>query len=124
MKLSVLISKIGVRPEYFLRRAGYQFIHDKLTGKNSFVKSLQGQDYPRFHIYAENKGEEIVFDLHLDITKPNYSGSNAHNAEYDGETVKEEIERLKNLVQERKQANNSLKNRPTEEKKSWWQNFF
>lgn len=124
MKLSFLKSKISVKPEYFLRRAGYQFIHDRLTGKDSFVKSLLGKDYPRFHIYAENRGEEIILDLHLDITKSSYSGSSAHNAEHDGETVKKEIKRLENLIRAEERANNSPKNQPIEEKKSWWQNFF
>lgn len=107
-----------------MRRAGYKLIHDKRTGKDSFVKSLQGRDYPRFHIYAENKGEEIIFDLHLDITKPSYTGASAHNAEYDGETVKKERERLKTLAQTEEQATKTLKNQPVEEKKSWWQKYF
>lgn len=124
MKLLFLKSKISVKTEYFLRRAGYKFIHNGRTGKDSFVKSIQGQDYPRFHIYAENKGEKNIFDLHLDITKPSYTGASAHNAEYDGEIVKKEIERLKNLIHGKEQANNSPKNQPIEEKKSWWKNFF
>jgi len=39
-----------------------------------------------------------MFNLHLDQKQPSYAGAHAHNAEYEGEIVEREIERLKQLT--------------------------
>ncbi len=97
MKLKIPKDKLDITPEQFLRRAGYVFIQDK-RGKESFVRRLGRNFYPRFHIYIEAEEDFIVFSLHLDQKRPIYSGAHAHNAEYDGEVVEAEIERLRSLV--------------------------
>lgn len=82
----------------FLRHAGYANIYDRRSGQESCVRRLGGGFYPRFHMYIEERGEQIIFNLHLDQKQPSYAGAHAHNAEYDGEVVEGEIERLKNLL--------------------------
>ncbi|MFH1412939.1 MAG: hypothetical protein ABIG10_02835 [bacterium] len=82
----------------FLRKAGYGYLKDKKTGQESFVRPVQGGFYPRFHIYAKETESELVLNLHLDQKKPSYKGSSAHNAEYEGFVVEQEMARLKSLI--------------------------
>lgn len=90
-------------PEMWLRRAGYAFIPERENGQASFARRLSRDFYPRFHIYfteqkTSNGTEIVTFNLHLDQKKPGYAGFNRHNAEYDGEVVAREIERLKTFL--------------------------
>jgi hypothetical protein len=86
-------------PETWLRRAGYAFIPERENGQPSFARRLSRDFYPRFHIYFTEQivanGEAlVVFNLHLDQKRPGYAGFNRHNAEYDGEVVEKEMQRL------------------------------
>ncbi len=98
MKLRVYKSQVG-NVDRFLRRAGYVFVRSRHTGKESYIRRLRSTDYPRFHIYLMEDGDDkIIFHLHLDQKKPSYKGSNAHNAEYEGKNVENEIKRLITLI--------------------------
>jgi len=86
-----------------MRRVGYYFIGENKTGRELiFVRPLRTgrSGYPRFHIYLKvnQKTEEILFNLHLDQKKPIYRGVTAHSGEYDGKIVKEETERIKQIL--------------------------
>ncbi len=98
MKIILNKKALNINPETFLRRAGYAFIQDRQSGNASFVRRLGNNFYPRLHLYFEEKDDRIIFNLHLDQKKPSYQGARAHNAEYEGEVVENEIERLKNLL--------------------------
>jgi len=98
MKLIVDKNQLNMNPEQFLRRAGYGYIRDCASGRDSFARRLGSGFYPRFHIYAEERGEKVIFNLHLDQKRPSYKGARMHNAEYDSEMVIEEIDRLKRLL--------------------------
>ena len=98
MKLIIDKNKLDAAPEQFLRRAGYGYIRDRRSGQDSFVRRLGGGFYPRLHIYIEEQGDKAILNLHLDQKQASYAGAHAHNAEYDGDVVEREIERLKNLV--------------------------
>lgn len=103
MKLVVKKKQLPENPEMWLRRAGYVFIPEREDGERSFARRLSRDFYPRFHIYfverRDEKGEEyILFNLHLDQKRPGYLGYSRHNAEYDGEVVERELERLKSLA--------------------------
>ena len=100
MKLIVTRNQIGSHPEHFLRQAGYAFIRDRERGKESYVRRLSRDFYPRLHMYIEQSGEKIVFDLHLDQKQASYAGARMHNAEHEGPVVENEIERLRELVGE------------------------
>lgn len=78
---------------YFLRSCGYS-IHGA-SGEQSFVRRLTRNNYPRFHVYAKMDGEDLVVSLHLDQKKPSYEGEHAHSAEYEGELLVGEVERIK-----------------------------
>ena len=73
-----------------MRTAGYYS-----KDGTSFVREIGGLRYPRFHIYLEQDKDNIVINLHLDQKKPSYKGAKAHNAEYNGKVIEQEIERLK-----------------------------
>ena len=102
MKLSVNKKMLGEAPEMWLRRAGYSFIANRAGGQDSFARRLGRDFYPRFHVYftESRQGDEtlINFNIHLDQKKPGYEGFNRHNAEYDGEIIEAETDRLKSLM--------------------------
>ncbi len=99
MKLEAYKHQLSENPEIWLKRTGYAMINDRLSGQVSFSRRLSQDFYPRFHIYIEEKKtpagmDIIVLNLHLDQKKPGYEGQARHNAEYDGEVVREEARRL------------------------------
>ncbi|MEA1962816.1 MAG: hypothetical protein U9M94_01095 [Patescibacteria group bacterium] len=92
--------KLKINPAQFMRGAGYGFIIDRKTGNETFVRNLGREHYPRFHMYIKEDKEKIKFSLHLDQKKISYAGTRAHSAEYGGAVVKQEIERLKDMLRE------------------------
>lgn len=103
MKISVNKKRMGQAPEIWLRQAGYVYLPDRSGGQPSFARRLSRDFYPRFHVYftetKKDDGQEMVtINLHLDQKKPGYAGYNRHNAEYDGEIVAQEAERLQKLL--------------------------
>lgn len=85
-------------PEQFIRQTGYGFIRDRHSGKESYVRRLGGGFYPRLHMYIEDRGDAVSFNLHLDQKQASYEGSNMHSGEYDGEVVESEMERIKSFI--------------------------
>ncbi len=116
--------------EQFLRRAGYGYIRDRRSGQESFVRRFGAGFYPRLHMYFEEKGEQIIFNLHLDQKQASYEGANhMHNADHEGPVVEAEIERLKkhithNMEQGTGDTQHITRNmeqmQTTQKKKSWW----
>lgn len=84
-----------------MRKAGYH-PHETGEGETSFVRRLNGSDYPRFHIYVsrETQDSEVIINLHLDQKKPIYKGTAAHSGEYEGELVEKEMGRIKQVAEE------------------------
>ncbi|MCH7828342.1 hypothetical protein IH982_00520 [Patescibacteria group bacterium] len=71
---------------------------DSRTGELRFFRSLTGRRYPRFHLYATTTDDEAIIKLHLDQKQPSYQGSSAHSGEYEGPLLKQEAQRILNLV--------------------------
>jgi len=82
-----------------MRKARYRYMgFSQDTEQWEFIRPL-GQDfYPRFHIYLKQQGEEILCNIHLDQRRPRYAGTTAHNADYDGELVEDEVQRIKDTL--------------------------
>lgn len=78
-----------------MRKLGYRLLGRQHEDEWSFVKSLTGGLYPRFHAYITQKGDMLVMSLHVDQKKPSYKGATAHSGEYEGALVVEEAERIK-----------------------------
>jgi len=82
---------------FFLRHAGYRQ-EVKRSGAVSYIKSVSGGDFPRFHIYIDEVDDGWGVNLHLDQKAPSYQGTHAHGGEYEGELVESEGERLKAIM--------------------------
>ena len=81
-----------------IREIGYHFLRkDEQKGELEFARPPKG--YPRFHLYLKMEGENLIFNLHLDQKRPIYKGAPAHAAEYDGEVVSKEVERIKQILE-------------------------
>lgn len=98
MKLILDKNKLSDTPLNLIRRAGYGYIQDRRSGLESFVRHLGRNLYPRFHLYIEEEGEKVIFNLHLDQKQPSYSGSHMHNGEYDGEVIEAEMKRIREML--------------------------
>jgi len=84
-----------------LRKLGYKPRGTTPQGEIEAVRPM-GADYPRFHIYLKEEQASaqavLVFNIHLDQKKPSYEGSTAHGGDYESETVKEEVVRIKDKI--------------------------
>lgn len=98
MKLRLQKDKINKNIAHFMRDLGYLHIHDRISGKNSFVKKLRMGQYPRLHAYIKEVEGSFILNLHLDQKKPSYGNAHAHSGEYTGPVVEEEVERIKSLL--------------------------
>ncbi len=84
-----------------MRQCGYFFEREE-KGEAAFNRPLTASKsgYPRFHAYVkfDHVSRETQINLHLDQKKPIYQGAAAHNAEYEGETIDKETERIKKIA--------------------------
>lgn len=99
MRLILDENVLNQAPENLLRQAGYAYLVDPKTGQESYVRRFGRGFYPRFHLYLERQNGQVILNLHLDQKQASYQGSHAHNAEYDGEVVETEMDRIKSYVQ-------------------------
>lgn len=81
-------------PLLSIRRLGYGLLVDRRAGKQSFVKRVHRDLYPRYHLYVEEAGDAWSLNLHLDQRATVYAGVTAHGGEYDGELVEREMQRI------------------------------
>lgn len=83
----------------FIRRCGYGEYYDRRMRKASYMKRARVSNmFPRYHVYIEERGEEVIFYLHLDQKRPSYDGSAMHSGEYEGTAVEREAARIKSFV--------------------------
>ncbi len=97
MKIPILKSLLP-SPELTLRRVGYALITNRRGATKSFVRRLDRDQFPRFHLYVEDYGDSWSLNLHLDQRAPIYQGVTAHGGEYDGSVVEREAARIKQLL--------------------------
>ncbi|MSU75035.1 MAG: hypothetical protein EXS55_00765 [Candidatus Magasanikbacteria bacterium] len=98
MQLVVLQSALP-DPDRSIRRLGYALHMDRRTHEKSFVRRLDRDLFPRFHLYVEEKGDNYSLNLHLDQRAPVYAGVTAHSGDYDGVVVEGEMERIEKQLQ-------------------------
>jgi hypothetical protein len=81
-----------------IQRCGYARFRDPRTGQESYTRRLGSGFYPRFHLYVEERSNEVVLSLHLDQKQPSYGAGHAHSGEYEGEMIETEARRLTSLL--------------------------
>ena len=98
--MDFIIKNIGKNIVVVARELGYAII-DTNESEYNLVRKLAGNNYPRFHIYVKQAGNDFIFSLHLDQKKPSYEskGVHAHNGEYFGPVVETEADRIKDILQ-------------------------
>ena len=79
-----------------VRRLGYRPLGYTPKEELNCVRPL-GSDYPRFHLYIKKETGKYIFNLHLDQKRPSYEGATAHSGDYDGEVVREEADRIREI---------------------------
>lgn len=94
----VVGGSLNINEKVFLNRLGYHVHRDRHSNQTSYVRRLSGQQYPRWHIYIKNYGQDTVFNLHLDEKKPSYAGSPRHSGQYSGEVVLNEANRINEFL--------------------------
>ena len=85
-----------------MRKVGYFLLGEYRENQElNFVNPIGINNYPRFHIYLRVRlvTKELVFNLHLDQKKPVYKKASDHGAEYEGEAIKREAERISQILQ-------------------------
>ncbi len=124
--MKIILEKINIRPEIFMRDCGYRLIENPHQGgERSFARSLNwGHFYPRFHVYLNSLPQGLEINLHLDMKKPSYEGMAAHSGEYDGRLVEEEARRIKSVAEKLALAEHSASMPKIEKKKSFWDKVF
>jgi len=125
MKLTIPSNQINQTIIILMRRAGYTYIRDRHTGRDSYVRRLNSTHYPRFHCYIFEQGGQTTFNLHLDQRRTRYEGVKAHAGEYDGALVTEELDRLETIIQQQSAqsdmfGDHSFTKVVQKKKKSWW----
>lgn len=80
------------------RKLNYRPLGYTDKGELNCVRPLMGANYPRFHIYMTETPEVVKFSIHLDQKKVSYEGATAHSGDYDSDTVKDEVARIKEII--------------------------
>lgn len=78
-----------------LRTAGYHPDKIQRSGYFSFSRSIFNTKYPRFHVYHNIEKKET--NIHLDHKAPRYKNAPDHGAEYEGDLIEKEVERIKSF---------------------------
>ena len=100
----IVQNNTGENISIVMRELRYHFYSENKPGSElSFIRYLGQSAYPRFHIYLreDKKINEVFFNIHLDQKRPVYSGAPAHSAEYNGEVLEKEVERIREFFKEK-----------------------
>jgi hypothetical protein len=80
-----------------MRQAGYVYLPGR-GGDDSYIRVMGRSPYPRFHVYIQERDNQLIINLHLDQKQPGYGVSARHNGEYEGPVVETEARRLIQLI--------------------------
>ena len=98
MRFTLNKTNIRLNTPTLLKKCGYHYT-GMFRGEPGFARRAGRSRYPQFHIYVnEDSKEKLVLNLHLDAKKASYQGSHMHAGEYDTEIVKQEMARVKSII--------------------------
>ena len=89
--------KFNTPTEQLIRRAGYGLVRDRRASQASYARRLGNGFYPRFHMYV-NSEDPLILSIHIDQKQASYEGQTAHSGDYDSDLVKQEAQRIYNMV--------------------------
>ncbi len=92
------IKNINQNSNSIMRQIGYMPAFFQNPGEIIIIRKVGRNDYPRFHLYIKQSGQDFAFNLHIDQKKASYEGSTGHSGDYDGPVVEGEAERIKSLL--------------------------
>ncbi len=91
------LNNLNYNVSQLVRQLGYRPLRYTPENELNCVRPIHG-DYPRFHIYLKVDKDVLTFNIHLDQKKPSYAGAPAHAGDYESETVKDEVQRIKDII--------------------------
>lgn len=92
------ISNVNKSINEIMRSIGYKPAYFQHEGEFSIIRLVGRSEYPRFHAYIKQSGQNFSFNLHLDQKKPSYEGATGHSGDYDGPVVEGEVQRIKQVL--------------------------
>ncbi len=99
--------KFNIPTDQLIRRCGYGLVRDPRAEQRSYSRRLgQSGFYPRFHMYI-NSEDPLILSLHIDQKQASYQGQKAHSGDYDSDLVKQEAQRIYNLIMQEARAGSS-----------------
>lgn len=96
------IKNIGENITTLTRKISYRYLRkDEEKKEHVLIRPLEIGGYPRFHLFLKinSENQEFIFSLHLDQKRPIYKAAPAHSADYEGEAVEREVERIKEILE-------------------------
>ena len=90
--MKFIISNNQEHVRNLMRRLSY---HPHKNGQ-SFARRLTANEFPRFHIYFQDKAEGLELSLHLDQKGACYKNQTAHSGDYDNQILEDEKNRILN----------------------------
>jgi hypothetical protein len=93
-----LDGKVNQNIKVLMNRIGYHQHYDRRSNKVSYIRRLGSLNYPRFHVYIDQHGDRVSFNVHLDEKKPSYGVGHRHSGQYDTELVGKEVTRIQSLL--------------------------
>ncbi|MGC9599386.1 MAG: hypothetical protein ABSE18_03315 [Minisyncoccia bacterium] len=95
--MTLRVNNLGYNLTDLARTLGYRPLGYTGKGELNCVRPL-GAAYPRFHVYMKATPDVLTLNIHLDQKKVSYEGATAHSGDYDSDTVKEEVARIKEII--------------------------
>ena len=97
MKIRLRANNLPMTIPQLMRQAGYVYLPGR-GGDDSYIRVMGRSPYPRFHVYIQERDNQLIINLHLDQKQPGYGVSTRHNGEYEGPVVETEARRLIQLI--------------------------
>jgi hypothetical protein len=97
--MKIIISGPKDNPRTLIRRAGYGEHYDNRSGQISYVRRLDRNIFPKFHVYLDERQDGVEISLHIDQKQPSYGAGHMHSGDYEGPRVEQELERIKQVFE-------------------------
>jgi len=115
--------KFNQNPDFLIKRCGYGLVSDPRAQEVSYSRRLGGGIYPRFHLYI-NSRDPLILNLHLDQKQASYEGQTAHSGDYDSDLVKQEAQRIYDLIMQQVNEAVEANKFDEDEKKGFFSRLF